>query len=419
MSSNSVQNLTVKSFDFTSKEKKFSLILLIVGIVLFGIGVATNLDSPTRIWSTLVYNNFFFLMVALCAMFFISANNIGYSGWFIAVRRIQEAIALFVPIGAVLMLITLGLGFSHVYHWGDPDLVNPDSPKYDAILASKEWYLNKPFFWARIISYAVVWSALILIMRRMSLASDTNPDLGAYQRSKYLTALFILFFAVTSSTSSWDVLMSVQPHWYSTLFGWYNFISAFVTVMAITMLFFIYLRNKGYLPHANDSHMHDIGTFMFGFSIAWAYLFYSQFMLIWYSNMPEETIYFKERIDHYPATMYFLFMINFVAPFFILLTRGAKRSNAVVIALACLIIIGHWLDYYQEVVPGALANMAHGAHGEHAKPHYANGGIGIIDIGLFLTYAGIFTYVVFNALSKAPLLPVGHPFAKETLYHNI
>ncbi len=414
-------SLTVKSFDFTAKEKKFSLILLLVGIVLFGIGLLTNLDNPTRIWATLVYNNHFFLMVALCAMFFISANNIGYSGWIIGIRRILEAISLYVPIGAVLMLVILGLGFSHVYHWGDTDLINPDSPKYDAILASKAWYLNKPFFWGRILSYAIVWSGLILLMRRMSLASDTNSDLGAYQRSKYLTALFILFFAVTSSTSSWDVLMSVQPHWYSTLFGWYNFISAFVTVMSVTMLLFIYLRGKGYLPHVNDSHMHDIGKFMFGFSIAWTYLFYSQFMLIWYSNMPEETIYFKERIAHYPVIMYLLVLMNFIAPFFILVTRGAKRNNKIAAVLAIIIIVGHWLDYYQEVVPGALANMAHhGAHGEeHAAPYYLAGRLGLIDIGLFLTYAGMFTYIVFNALSKAPLLPVGHPFAKETLYHNI
>ncbi len=414
-------SLTVKNFDFTSKEKKFSLTLLVVGLVLFGIGLALNIDNPTRIWATIIYNNHFFLKVALCAMFFISANNIGYSGWIVGIRRILEAISLYVPIGATLMLIIMALGFSHVYHWGDTDLINPDSPKYDAILASKAWYLNMPFFWGRLISYAVVWSALILIMRRMSLNSDADPSISSYQKTKYLTALFILFFAVTSSTSSWDVLMSVQPHWYSTLFGWYNFISAFVTVMSVTMLFFIYLRGKGFLPHVNDSHMHDIGKFMFGFSIAWAYLFYSQFMLIWYSNMPEETVYFNERINHYPLIMYLMVMMNFIAPFFILVTRGAKRNNKVVVALAIIIIVGHWLDYYQEVVPGALANMlGHGAHHDaHAAPYYADGMLGVIDIGLFLAYAGAFSFVVFNALSKAPLLPVGHPFAKETLYHNI
>lgn len=413
-------NLSIKNFEFSGKEKKFSLILLVVGLLLFVLGAFMNMGNPTRIWATLVYNNYFFLMISLSALFFVAANSIGYSGWFIAVRRIYEAITTFVPVAAMLMLGIVLVGGSHVYHWMDADLVNPASPKYDEIIVSKQWWLNMPFYWGRAVVYVAIWTLLAVLIRKNSTSTDLNPSLAAYQRGKYMSAAYIVFFAVTSSTSSWDYMMSIQPHWYSTLWGWYTFISSFVTMHSIVMLLFIHLRSNGYLPYVNDSHQHDIGKFMFGFSIAWAYLFYSQFMLIWYANMPEETIYFRERISHYGWTMYAIFMLNFIFPFFILLTRGAKRSATTVVIMACLIIFGHWLDFYQMAIPGALANMHHagGAHGGHAE-YWHGGGVGLIDIGLLLTYAGALSYWVLNALSKAALLPVGHPFAKESLYHQI
>lgn len=412
-----------KTFEFSGQEKKFSLIFLVIGVVLFGIGLITNLDHPTRLWSSLIYNNFFFLMISLCALFFVSANTIGYSGWFIAVRRVSEAVMSWVPIGAVLLLIFLALGGTQVYHWMDASLYDPNSANFDAIIKSKEWWLNKPFYWGRAITFAVVWSLCVYLIRRNSLQNDISPSLKVYQNSKYISAFLIVFFAVSSSMSSWDYMMSAQPHWYSTLWGWYTFISAFVTYHSVTMLILLHLRSKGYMSEViNDSHIHDVGKFMFGFSIAWAYLFYSQFMLIWYSNMPEETIYFRERFEHYPVIMYVTFVLNFMAPFFVLVTRGNKRNTKILTVMACVIIFGHWLDFYQMLVPGAIANMHHatGGHGgEHDAPYYLVGRLGFLDIGLALMYVGAASYWIFNTLSKASLLPENHPFAKETRYHQI
>lgn len=341
-------------------------------------------------------------------------------------RRVPEAMMLYVPIGGIIMLVILFFGLHHIYHWADPELYNPDSPHYDAILDGKRAFLNPGFFFIRAFSYIVIWTGLIWLLRRNSIQSDLNPGQGVrlYQSSKYLSAIFIVVYAVTSSTSSWDWIMSIQPHWYSTLFGWYNFISMFVTCNAVMMLVLIYLTRNGYLSGITDEHFHDLGKFMFGFSVAWAYLFYSQFMLIWYANIPEETMYFKYRIDNYPLLMWLCVLLNFVTPFFLLITRNAKRANSrnIMIAAAIIIIFGHWLDFYQMTMPGALANMAHGAaegvEGGHAA-HAEIARIGLYELGLLLAYAGLFIYVFLFNLSRQSLVSVNHPFLKESrVYHT-
>lgn len=401
-----------ETFTFSAKEKKFSLIAIVAGLVLFGIGAAMNISEPTRIYTGLLYNNFYFLFLAIAALFFIAANTIGYGGWYIAVRRIFEAIAGYIPIGGVLMLPILALGMHDIYHWTHEGLIDPASPHYDELIAGKAPYLNTGFFWARTIIYIVLWTVFAVVIRRNSLNSEMNPSLSLYQQSKYISAAYIVVFAVSSSTSSWDFLMSIQPHWYSTLFGWYCFISAFVSVMSVVMLITLYLQEQGYLKQVTDEHVHDLGKFMFGFSIAWGYLFFAQFMLIWYSNIPEETLFYKLRIEEYPIVLYLCVVFNFVAPFFVLMTRGNKRHRKTVMFIALIIIIGHWLDFYQMAVPGAIANNAHGHEAHH--PHF----VGLLEIGLFIFYSGLFSFMTFSALAKAPLQVKNHPFHKESLIHH-
>ncbi|OWY24195.1 quinol:cytochrome C oxidoreductase [Sphingobacteriales bacterium UPWRP_1] len=409
-------------FTIPGKARNFSFILLIAGIVLAAIGAVMNLDNPTRLWTGLLYNNIFFLMLGLVAALFLSAHIVGYGGWVTLFRRVPEAMMLYVPVGGILMLLILFFGLPHIYHWSDPELYNPNSPHYDAILDGKRAFLNPGFFFIRAFSYILIWSGLIWLLRRNSIQSDLNPLQGVklYQSSKYIAAIFIVVYAVTSSTSSWDWIMSIQPHWYSTLFGWYNFISMFVTCNAVMMLILIFLTRNGYLPGITNEHFHDLGKFMFGFSVAWAYLFYSQFMLIWYANIPEETLYFKYRIDNYPMLMWLCVVLNFVTPFFLLITRNAKRDNSrrIMIAAAVIIIFGHWLDFYQMTMPGAFANMAHGA-AEEAHGHHEIVRIGLYEIGLLLAYAGLFTYMFLFNLSRQSLISVNHPFLKESrVYHT-
>lgn len=394
----------MESFTFSSKEKKFSFILMGIGLFLLVFGLITNLDNPTRIATAFMYNNVFFLMVALTALFFIAAHTVGWGGWYILLRRISEGMAEYIKWGCIFTLITLGLGMGYIYHWTDPVAVANDPL---GLLEGKTPYLNTGFFWIRVIVYFVLWSGFAYLLRRNSLQNDLNPSIALYEKSKVYAAGFLFVFAITSSTSAWDFTMSVQPHWYSTLWGWYNFISAFVTSCAFLSLFIMYMKEQGYLKEVTDEHLHDVGKFMFAFSIAWAYLFFSQFMLIWYANIPEETGYYKLRGDYYPLTMYITFALNFIAPFFILITRAAKRNYGVVKVLACAIILGHWMDFYQMMMPAALK-----------ENHLAPASIGALEIGIGLTLLGIFVYVVFNALTKAALKAEGHPFYKESVLHH-
>jgi hypothetical protein len=301
-------------------------------------------------------------MLGLVAAFFLASHIVGYGGWITLFRRVPEAMMMYVPVGGIIMIIILALGMHHIYHWSHEELYDPNSPSYDAILDGKRSFLNVGFFLGRSVAYIAIWTGLIWLLRRNSIQSDLGTRQQGkqlYQTSKYIAAIFIVIFAVTSSTSSWDWIMSIQPHWYSTLFGWYNFISILVTCISFMMLVLVYLTKNGYLQGINEDHFHDLGKFMFGFSVAWAYLFYSQFMLIWYANIPEETLYFKYRIDNYPYVMWLCVLLNFVTPFFLLITRNIKRdkSHTIMIGAALIIIFGHWLDFYQMTMPGAFANM--------------------------------------------------------------
>jgi len=341
----------MESFTFSSKEKKYSFILIGIGLLLMLFGLFTNMGNPTRIATAFMYNNVFFLMIALTALFFIAAHTVGWGGWYILLRRISEGMANYIYVGSVLTFLTLLIGMSYIYHWTDPVAVANDPLD---LLEGKTPYLNTSFFWIRAITYFVLWSAFAFLLRRNSLQNDINPSIALYEKSKVYAAGFLFVFAITSSTASWDFTMSVQPHWYSTLWGWYNFISAFVTSCAILSLFIMYLKEQGYLKEVTEEHLHDVGKFMFAFSIAWAYLFFSQFMLIWYANIPEETGYYMLRAEHYPLTMYIAFALNFIAPFFILITKAAKRNYTVMRVLAGCIIVGHWMDFYQMMMPAAL-----------------------------------------------------------------
>ncbi len=257
----------------------------------------------------------------------------------------------------------------------------------------------------RMVIYFIGWIGLAFILRKLSRQEDLAAGTKYYKKSLIYSALFIVFFAVTTSTASWDWLMSIDTHWYSTLYGWYMFSSMFVSSLTAITLIVVILKRQGFLPQVNFSHIHDLGKYVFAFSIFWTYLWFCQFVLIWYANIPEETIYYVQRLEDYKFWFFITPVLNFLMPFLILMTRDAKRNYNILIFTGGVVLLGHWLDFYLMVYPGVAG------HHDHWYP-------GLIELGTLIGFLGGFVFVVFTALTKANLMPKNHPYLEESLHHQ-
>jgi hypothetical protein len=302
------------------------------------------------------------------------------------------------------MAVVFG-GNHALYHWADPNMV-----KTDNALKHKSGFLNKGFFTTVTIITILGWSWLGWKMRQLSRKTDDHK-MSIDEAKQYTwtntvwAAVYIVLFSLTVMSSlPWLWLMSIDAHWYSTMYSWYTFASTFVAGIGLITLFVVFLKNNGYLEYTNREHLHDLGKFMFAFSIFWTYLWFDQFMLIWYANIPEETIYFKIRMQGPYRGIFFLnLIINFLAPFLILMTRTAKRNYGTITMISVLIIFGHWLDFFQMVMPAISPK-----HVPFMLP----------DIGIALGFMGLIMFVTARALAKAPLIAKNNPFLKESIIHH-
>ncbi len=394
-----------EKFILPQRLKTISFALTLIGLVAIIISFFTHVgdDDAKRVWANLLLNAVFFQGVAMASAFFQAATYVAYGGWHTAIKRIPEAISMFLPFTSGLLLLVLAVpmlvyGHHPLYHWTDEHVVN-----VDPILLAKTAYLNIPFFFSRFAFFVGILLLLTIFMRRNSLAEDINGGLQYYKNNLKWASLFLLFFAIYISVTSWDWLMSLDAHWYSTMFGWYSFASFWVTGIAVITLVVVYLKKNGYLEVVNNNHLHDLGKLMFAFSIFWTYLVFCQFMLIWYANIPEETMYFRQRYDHFMWLFYSIFILNFVTPFLVLMSRDAKRKVQILIIAACIIIFGHFMDFYLMVMPGTIGTDA---------------GFGLVEIAVPIFYIGLFIYVVSVNLSKANLVPKHHPFLQESMHHS-
>ena len=359
-----------------------------------------------RLIISLWHSNLFFLGVSTVGTVFMAINYVAYAGWSVMVKRIAEALSAWVIPGGVIMLIVFLVGRHDIFHWTHEGIMEKGNANYDAIIAGKSGFLNLPFYVIRMVSYLVIWGAFSWKLRQLSLKEDLLGGTYWFHKSITASALFLVLYAVTSSMSAWDWVMSVDPHWFSTLFGWYVFASWWVSGIAAIALTAIFLKQAGYLRALTSSHLHDLGKLMFGFSIFWTYVWFSQFMLIWYANLPEEAVYFNQRLGgfdgRYTGIFYFNIAINFVFPFLGLMTRDAKRQMIVMKIVAIAILIGHWSDFYLMLMPGTLK-------GENGF---------LIEIGVAAIFLGAFLILFTRRLASASLVPVNHPFLDESIHHT-
>ena len=281
-------------------------------------------QQKNRPWSAIYVALFFFVGITLLVLAFNAIQRVAQAGWSIVLFRVMEGITGNLLPVTILLLVFLLLGSAHVHHlfvWMEPGTVDPLSDNYDAIIAGKSWWLNVPGWSIRAIVYVAGWNVYRHLSRKASLAEDNETNLVSYKKNFKMSVAFLAFFLFTESMMSWDWIMSLDPHWFSTLFGWYVLATFMVSAVTVIAMVTVYLQSKGYLEFVNDSHIHDLAKFMFGFSIFWTYLWFSQFMLIWYADMPEETTYFVQRFEEYKLPFLGMIPMNFVFPILLLINQ--------------------------------------------------------------------------------------------------
>ena len=377
----------------SSKFKILAIVLIIIGVIAL---VYAAIAHPERFWANLLINNYYFLTVALGATFFMALQSITNSGWSAGFVRVPQAIANYIPVAFILM-IPLFFGLDHLYHWAHHDA------HLDELIAHKSPYLNIPFFIARFVILFVVWIIFTQLLKKYSKKEDFEGGLKYFKKTDLVSKIYIFVLAFTFSISAFDWIMSIDVHWFSTIFAVRNFIMAFYHGTAMIALIVIILNKFGYFPFLNKSHLKDFSKYIFILCIMWVYTWFTQYILIWYANIPEETVYYIPRTKGEFATLFHVELIlNWIVPFVLLLSGYISTNKNLLIIIIGVLMIGNWVDIYQQVFPGTVHHLQ----------------IGFIEIGSFIGFLGVFALVVGISLSKVPLVPKNHPFLEESFKHH-
>lgn len=415
-------NSIEERFQFAGTAKTISLAAIVIGVIAIALGFILGEEHVQRTYSNLLLMSYYFVCVCMAGVFFCAYKYAAQAGWSASLIRIPQAFARVLPIASVILIVVVSFGLFNEHeviehgkkemvpylyaHWATHGLTTVGSENYDAIIAGKAPFLNIKFFYVMLIVLLGAYSYFGLALTKASVAEDTEGGMSNYDKSFKLACTFLVIFGFTFPIFAFGVIMSLEAHWFSTMFGWYNLAAMHVSGLALIALVMIYLQKKGYMQWLHVDHMHSLGKLIFGFSIFWTYVWFAQFFLTWYANIPEESVYFYKRWEpEYKFWFWLNIVMNFLAPLLLLMSRDAKRVMNRMMWTCIILIAGHWLDYYLMIMPGTLESHR---------------GFGIEEIGIFLGFAGLFTFLVLNALSKfASLIPKKHPFLDESLHHHI
>src|SRR3990170_3080496 len=377
----------------------------VIGAVCALLGIAAcailGAANPKQFFFSWLVSFLFFLSLALGALFFVLIQYAAQGGWGIVLRRIGETIFATLPVMAALSLPVF-LGLRDLYSW-----TVPGAAEHDALLRWKAPYLNVPFFLIRAALYFGSWSVIALLYYRGSRGQDVTGDPGVSARLRRFAGPSLIVLALTQTFASIDWIMSLTQHWYSTMFGVYFFAGSFVGFIALLSVVVAAMRRAGLLETViSAEHLHDIGKFLFAFTAFWAYIAFSQFFLMWYANLPEETIWYKARIEgSWMQVSLFLVAGHFVAPFFYLMGRTVKRNGATMAIGGAWVLAMHFVDLYWQVMPTL--------HPEGLRPS-------VLDVAAFVAMGGCFVAAVSWLLRRQALVPLRDPRLAESLaFENV
>jgi hypothetical protein len=355
-------------FVFDNKLKVFTIALIALGIISLALTYFTGSEhAHIRFWTNLLQNAVFFTGIAFASLFFVATHTVAWGGWQTIFKRIPEAMMMFMPVGIILLgliyagVLTDATGTDFLYLWSDEEAL-----KNDKLVIHKSAFLN-PMNYLLTLVVIALWTGFAYMIRRLSTQQDADRKLRVvnYEKIHMWSAIFLPIAGFSSAFAIWQWVMSVDPHWYSTLFAWYATVSVWVSAICLMYLLILFLKTRGHLQYFTKEHTHDLGKYVFGFSVFWTYLWFSQFMLIWYANNGEETQYYFLRFEQFQGVFYLNILINFIIPFLTLMMNSAKRATGTLGFMAGLVLFGHWLDYYQMIKPGVWYNWEHAQHAKH------------------------------------------------------
>lgn len=403
-------------FEFTAKLRTLCFVLMGIGVAALALLVMGTLshgdehhhhDAVNRLWSNILIDGFFFFSIAIGATFFMALQHSAQAGWAMVLKRIMEAVSSYLLIGIIPLILVFIAGFAHwhhIYHWMDPAVTTLGSPEYDPIIAHKKPFLNIGVFSFLTALFLGVYVYFQRKFRARSLEEDQTGGRVIFEKNFTAAAIFLVFFGYTSMVASWLWIMSIDTHWFSTLFGWYVFSGMWISALIVIILTTLWLKSKGHMKYVTSSHIHDLGKWMFAISFLWSYLWFSQFMLIWYANIPEESAYYIPRVfGEYKYLYLGMFFVNFILPMLFLMDKSSKSNPAFLTIIGGIIFLGHWVDVYLLITPAVLKGHFH---------------IGFQEIGLMLGFLGVFLYTMFRALSKANLVVKNSPYLEESLHFH-
>ncbi len=386
-----------ENLNLSSQTKTLFAVLIFVGLGAF---VFTLLNNPERAWHAYLIGLFYFTSLSLGGLFFSAIQHITKAGWSVTIRRLAESLTAFLPYAA-LAAIGLLFGGKALYSWLRPEVIAVDS-----LVQHKGAYLNLTFWLVRLVVFFGSWILFAKVIVGRSVAQDKTGDVSLTHSLLGPSILFVAVFALSYSLFSVDLLMSLDPHWFSTIFGVYCFAGLFQSTMATLILLVIFLRGKGLLQGlVNENHLHDLGKFLFAFTVFWAYIAFSQYMLIWYANLPEETIFYLPRSQGSWMWMSLMLIVfKFVVPFIALLPRWAKRSSVHLTAVSILILVMQFFDLYWLVYPNLNSEKV-----VFALP----------EVLIFCGFLGGFLFVVTRFLGINSVIPAKDPRLQEAIGHHV